>query len=77
VSGSRRGVTFRTSRRFPFPATLLHSSGPLLSSLRNASMRSMLTTPDEERHLVRFFGNDYVNYRKRVGTGLPFFIGTA
>jgi protein-S-isoprenylcysteine O-methyltransferase len=40
-------------------------------------MRSMLTTPDEERHLVRFFGNDYVNYRKRVGTGLPFFIGTA
>ncbi|RSH94600.1 hypothetical protein EHS25_004404 [Saitozyma podzolica] len=32
---------------------------------------------DEERHLVRFFGNDYVNYRKRVGTGLPFFIGTA
>ncbi|WVQ94751.1 hypothetical protein IAU59_001832 [Kwoniella sp. CBS 9459] len=28
---------------------------------------------DEERHLVRFFGNDYVQYRKRVGTKLPFF----
>lgn len=29
-------------------------------------------TLDEERHLVRFFGDEYVQYRKRVGTGLPF-----
>lgn len=28
----------------------------------------------EERHLVRFFEDDYVQYRKRVGTGLPFLI---
>jgi protein-S-isoprenylcysteine O-methyltransferase len=27
---------------------------------------------DEERFLVKFFGNDYTEYRKRVGTGLPF-----
>jgi protein-S-isoprenylcysteine O-methyltransferase len=33
-------------------------------------------TAGEERHLVRFFGNDYVEYRKRVGTGLPFPIPT-
>jgi protein-S-isoprenylcysteine O-methyltransferase len=26
----------------------------------------------EERFLVKFFGNDYIEYRKRVGTGLPF-----
>lgn len=26
---------------------------------------------DEERHLVRFFGQDYVNFRGRVGTWLP------
>ncbi|KAI9632565.1 protein-S-isoprenylcysteine O-methyltransferase [Dioszegia hungarica] len=31
---------------------------------------------NEERHLVRFFGKDYVEYRKRVGTGLPFPIPT-
>ncbi|WVR03844.1 hypothetical protein IAU60_000841 [Kwoniella sp. DSM 27419] len=28
---------------------------------------------DEERWLVKFFGDDYVEYRKRVGTKLPFF----
>ncbi|CAD6566429.1 MAG: hypothetical protein TREMPRED_002580 [Tremellales sp. Tagirdzhanova-0007] len=26
----------------------------------------------EEKHLVRFFGDDYVQYRRHVGTGLPF-----
>lgn len=26
----------------------------------------------EEVQLVKFFGNDYVNYRTRVGTGIPF-----
>lgn len=31
-----------------------------------------LTRVDEEIHLVRFFGDSYVEYRKRVGTGLPF-----
>lgn len=29
---------------------------------------------EEEKFLVRFFGDDYVQYRKRVGTGLPFMI---
>ncbi len=28
--------------------------------------------PYEEYHLVRMFGADYVRYRKRVGTGIPF-----
>ena len=28
--------------------------------------------PDEEKHLVKFFGDEYVQYRKRVGTCLPF-----
>ena len=27
---------------------------------------------DEEKHLVKFFGDEYVQYRKRVGTCLPF-----
>lgn len=31
-------------------------------------------TPDEEKHLIRFFGNDYVEYKKRVGSGLPFLV---
>jgi protein-S-isoprenylcysteine O-methyltransferase len=26
---------------------------------------------DEERHLVRFFGQDYVDFRSKVGTWLP------
>jgi protein-S-isoprenylcysteine O-methyltransferase Ste14 len=26
---------------------------------------------DEERHLVRFFGQDYVDFRNKVGTWLP------
>ncbi|ORX33630.1 protein-S-isoprenylcysteine O-methyltransferase [Kockovaella imperatae] len=29
---------------------------------------------EEEKYLVRFFGDDYVQYRRRVGTGLPFLI---
>ncbi|ORY27468.1 protein-S-isoprenylcysteine O-methyltransferase [Naematelia encephala] len=32
---------------------------------------------DEERHLVRFFGDDYIQYRKRVGTGLPLILSSA
>lgn len=28
---------------------------------------------DEEKWLVKFFGNDYVEYRKRVGTKLLFY----
>ena len=36
-----------------------------------------LSVTDEERHLVRFFGNEYIQYRKRVGTGLPFIISDA
>ncbi|KAG8953723.1 hypothetical protein FRC04_001927 [Tulasnella sp. 424] len=28
--------------------------------------------PIEERQLVKFFGDDYINYRKRVGTLIPF-----
>jgi protein-S-isoprenylcysteine O-methyltransferase len=31
----------------------------------------MLTTA-EERALVKFFGDDYVTYRQRVGTKIPF-----
>jgi len=27
---------------------------------------------DEEQDLVKFFGDDYLAYRKRVGTGIPF-----
>lgn len=30
--------------------------------------------PEEEKFLIKFFGNDYVQYRKDVGTGLPFMI---
>jgi protein-S-isoprenylcysteine O-methyltransferase len=26
----------------------------------------------EENALVKFFGNDYVQYRRRVGTKIPF-----
>jgi protein-S-isoprenylcysteine O-methyltransferase len=26
----------------------------------------------EEVHLIKFFGEEYVDYRKRVGTGMPF-----
>ncbi|KAI1127762.1 isoprenylcysteine carboxyl methyltransferase [Nemania abortiva] len=29
-------------------------------------------TKYEEADLVRFFGDDYIDYRKRVGTGIPF-----
>jgi len=29
-------------------------------------------TTDEEVHLVRFFGDKYLDYRKKVGTGLFF-----
>nr|XP_018264642.1 protein-S-isoprenylcysteine O-methyltransferase [Kwoniella dejecticola CBS 10117]OBR86800.1 protein-S-isoprenylcysteine O-methyltransferase [Kwoniella dejecticola CBS 10117] len=32
---------------------------------------------DEERWLIKFFGDDYVQYRKRVGTKLPFFFSSA
>ncbi|KAG8977756.1 hypothetical protein FRB90_008715, partial [Tulasnella sp. 427] len=28
--------------------------------------------PYEEKHLIKFFGSDYINYRKRVGTLIPF-----
>ncbi|EIW66589.1 hypothetical protein TREMEDRAFT_34839 [Tremella mesenterica DSM 1558] len=28
----------------------------------------------EEEYLVKFFGDDYVQYRKRVGTGLPLLV---
>jgi protein-S-isoprenylcysteine O-methyltransferase len=41
-------------------------------SSRNTVTRSLLTVADEEKFLVRFFGNDYIEYRKKVGTGLPF-----
>ena len=27
---------------------------------------------EEEDHLVRFFNQDYIDYRKRVGTKIPF-----
>lgn len=27
---------------------------------------------DEEQDLVKFFGDDYRNYRQKVGTGIPF-----
>ncbi|KAI0016931.1 ICMT-domain-containing protein [Xylariomycetidae sp. FL0641] len=27
---------------------------------------------DEEASLINFFGDDYINYKKRVGTGMPF-----
>lgn len=30
---------------------------------------------DEERSLVRFFGDDYLRYQREVGTGLPFIRG--
>ena len=30
---------------------------------------------EEEKTLLYFFGKDYVNYQKRVGTGLPFIKG--
>ncbi|KAL1410358.1 farnesyl cysteine-carboxyl methyltransferase [Vanrija albida] len=29
---------------------------------------------NEEKHLIRFFGNDYIEYKKRVGSGLPFLV---
>jgi protein-S-isoprenylcysteine O-methyltransferase len=29
-------------------------------------------TRSEEAALIKFFGQDYVQYRKRVGTKLPF-----
>ncbi|WWC87816.1 uncharacterized protein L201_002708 [Kwoniella dendrophila CBS 6074] len=32
---------------------------------------------DEEKWLVKFFGDEYVQYRKRVGTKLPFFFSPA
>lgn len=28
--------------------------------------------PHEESFLIKFFGDEYVNYRRRVGTGIPF-----
>ncbi|WWC68697.1 uncharacterized protein I206_102631 [Kwoniella pini CBS 10737] len=31
---------------------------------------------DEERWLIRFFGNDYVQYRNKVGTKLPFYFSS-
>ena len=30
---------------------------------------------EEEIYLLDFFGEDYVNYQNRVGTGLPFIYG--
>jgi protein-S-isoprenylcysteine O-methyltransferase Ste14 len=27
---------------------------------------------DEERHLVQFFGNEYLKYRERTPTRIPF-----
>lgn len=27
---------------------------------------------DEEKYLIEFFGDDYKQYKARVGTGLPF-----
>ncbi|PPQ77682.1 hypothetical protein CVT25_011117 [Psilocybe cyanescens] len=29
-------------------------------------------TRDEEKYLVKFFGDEYINYRRRVGTMIPF-----
>jgi protein-S-isoprenylcysteine O-methyltransferase Ste14 len=31
-----------------------------------------LQTPVEERLLIKFFGDEYVKYRSRVGTKIPF-----
>lgn len=30
---------------------------------------------EEEMYLLNFFGEDYVTYQKKVGTGLPFIKG--
>jgi len=30
---------------------------------------------DEELHLIQFFGDDYIQYKRRVGTGIPFIKG--
>lgn len=35
-------------------------------------MADALDFADEEQALVSFFGDDYINYRKKVGTLLPF-----
>ncbi|OCF57985.1 protein-S-isoprenylcysteine O-methyltransferase [Kwoniella mangroviensis CBS 10435] len=32
---------------------------------------------DEEKWLVKFFGDEYIQYRRRVGTKLPFFFSSA
>lgn len=51
---------------------------------KNLSLKSRRATAacadaskEEEKFLVKFFGDDYVQYRKRVGTGLPFMISQA
>jgi protein-S-isoprenylcysteine O-methyltransferase Ste14 len=59
----------------PFPPPLAaFFPAPVEGCLSEASLYLEVVTDgaDEERHLVRFFGQDYINYRKRVGTGLPF-----
>lgn len=33
---------------------------------------STLAHKAEEAALIRFFGSDYIEYRKRVGTKIPF-----
>lgn len=43
----------------------------LLFSLMGGGAFADLVT-DEEQDLVKFFGDDYIAYRKRVGTGIPF-----
>lgn len=32
----------------------------------------MLTVPDEEKHLLEFFGQDYEAYRARTRVWIPF-----
>jgi protein-S-isoprenylcysteine O-methyltransferase Ste14 len=51
----------------PFLSRSSAASGDLVAD----RTMSRIGLVDEERHLVRFFGQDYVDFRNKVGTWLP------
>ena len=71
-TGASEPADFRVICNITMAILLLPHTRSALGLIFKSHITNSWAQLDEERALVKFFGDDYINYRRRVGTKIPF-----